>query len=75
MNLHISLECLYQNCDHITHTFFFSCLFRLHWQHMEVPRLGVEIGAGAAGLYHSHSNAQSEPHLQFTPQLMATPDP
>ena len=33
------------------------------------------IGAEAAGLYHSHSNLGSEPHLQPTPQLMATPDP
>ena len=33
------------------------------------------IGAVAAGLHHSHSNAESEPHLQPTPQLMATPDP
>ena len=33
------------------------------------------IGAIAAGLPHSHSNAGSELHLQPTPQLMATPDP
>ena len=34
------------------------------------------IGAAAAtGLCHSHSNARSMPHLQPTPQLMATPDP
>jgi len=31
------------------------------------------IGAVAAGLHHSHMG--SEPHLQPTPQLMATPDP
>ena len=29
----------------------------------------------AADLHHSHSNAGSEPPLQPTPQLMATPDP
>ena len=29
----------------------------------------------AASLHHSHSNVGSEPHLQPTPQLMATPDP
>ena len=34
-----------------------------------------QIGAVAAGLYHSHSNARSEPHLQPTPQPMATLDP
>ena len=33
------------------------------------------IGAVAAGLHQSHSNVGSEPRLQPTPQLMATPDP
>ena len=33
------------------------------------------IGAVAAGLHHSHSNARSEPRLQPTPQLMAVLDP
>ena len=33
------------------------------------------IGAVAAGLHHSHSNAGFKPHLQPTPQLIATPDP
>ena len=33
------------------------------------------IGAVAAGLCHSHSNAGSELHLRPTPQLKATPDP
>ena len=32
------------------------------------------IGAVAAGLHQSHSNLGSEPRLQSTPQLMATPD-
>ena len=32
-------------------------------------------GAIAASLYHSHSNAGSEPHLQPTAQLMAMLDP
>ena len=31
--------------------------------------------AVATGLSHSHSNARSQPHLQPTPQLTATPDP
>ena len=31
-----------------------------------------QTGAAAAGLFYSHSNAESEPHLQSTPQLMAT---
>ena len=34
------------------------------------------IGAAAASLHHSHSNAGSKPfHLWPKPQLMATPDP
>ena len=33
------------------------------------------IGAVATGLHQSHSNAGSEPRLQPTPQLTATPDP
>ena len=32
------------------------------------------IGAVAAGLHQSHSNAGSEQYLQPTPQLMAMPD-
>ena len=34
-----------------------------------------QIGAAAAGLCHSHSNARSQAHLQATPQLTATLDP
>ena len=33
------------------------------------------IGAVAAGLPHSHSNARSKPCLRPTPQLTAKPDP
>ena len=33
------------------------------------------IGDVATSLHQSHSNAGSEPHLQPTPQLTATPDP
>ena len=35
----------------------------------------ARIGAAVAGLGHNHSNTGSEPHLQPTPQLTATPDP
>ena len=31
-------------------------------RHMEVPRLGGQIRATAAGLHHSHSNARSLTH-------------
>ena len=34
-----------------------------------------QIGATAAGLFHSHSNAGSEPGLRPAPQLTAMPDP
>ena len=34
-----------------------------------------QIGATAASLRHSHSNARSQLHLQPTAQLTATPDP
>ena len=34
-----------------------------------------QIGAAATGLYHSHSNTRSEPHLPPTPQLTVTLDP
>ena len=33
------------------------------------------IRAAAVGLYHSHSNARSEPCLQPIPQLTTMPDP
>ena len=36
---------------------------------------GGLIGAVAAILHHSHSNATSELRLQTTPQLMAMQDP
>ena len=32
------------------------------------------IGATTRGLHHSHSSAESEPHLQSIPQLTAMPD-
>ena len=35
-------------------------LFAAHLQYVEVPRLGVELEAAAAGLYHNHSKTGSE---------------
>ena len=46
-----------------------------HRWHTEVPRLGVQSRAVAAGLYQSHSNSRSEPRLRPTPHFTATPDP
>ena len=54
---------------------FIYCFLGPHVQHVEVPRLRVEsqIGAAAAGLHHSHSDAGSklrlQPTLQFTEML------
>ena len=53
--------------------FIYFCFLGPHPQHMKVPRLGV--GATAAGLCHSHSSSEPEPHLQRTPQLTAIPVP
>ena len=59
-----------------TQSFFFFLLF---FRAVPVAHGGSQargpIGATAASLHHSHSNAGSEPHLRPTPQLTATPDP
>ena len=56
---------------------FIFCLFAISWAAPAAyggsQARGV-IGAVAAGLCQSHSNAGSEPRLQPTPQLTATPD-
>ena len=58
--------------------FFFFDLFAISWV-APVAYGGSQarglIGAVAASLCQSHSNAGSEPCLQPTPQLMAMPDP
>ena len=57
---------------------FFFGLFTISWA-APVAHGGSQargrIGAIADSLCQSHSNAGSEPRLQPTPQLMATPDP
>ena len=62
----------------------FFCLFVCFWSFCPFTATPVacggsqatgRIGAVAAGLCQSHSNARSEPHLQPTPQLTTTPDP
>ena len=40
----------------------------------ERPQARGQIGATAASLHHSHSNARSKPGLQLAPQLMGMPD-
>ena len=54
---------------------FFFCLFRATPVAYGGSQARGLIGAAAAGLRHSHSNAGYELHLQPTPQLTATPDP
>ena len=61
-------------------SFFFLpfCLFAFSWADPSAygsSQARGQIGAIGAGLSQSHSNAGSEPRLQPTPQLMATPDP
>ena len=67
--------------------FFFFCLFVCFLSFVVVVAISWAassayggsqargpIGAVATGLRQSHSNAGSEPRLQPTPQLTATPD-
>ena len=55
--------------------FSFFCLFRVASAAHRGSQARGLIGAAAASLCHSHSNAKSEPHLRPTPQLTATPEP
>ena len=57
---------------------FFFGLFAISWAAPSAyggSQARDPIGAVAAGLGKSHSNAGSRPHLQPTPQLTATLDP
>ena len=54
---------------------FFFCLFRATPTAYRGSQTRGRIGAGAAGLHHSHSNTRSRPRLRPTPQLTATLDP
>ena len=51
------------------------CTTEPRWELLEIPSLGVKIGAAAAGLHHSHSDTGSEPHLWPMQQLVEMPDP
>ena len=58
--------------------FFFFCLFAISWVAPSAYGGSLargQIGAVATSLHQSHSNVGSEPSLQPTPQLTATPDP
>ena len=63
---------LFQKCER-----FFFCLFAISWAAAAAygsSQVRGQIRAVAASLRQSHSNTGSEPHLQPTPQFMATPD-
>ena len=59
----------------LSFSFFFFCFFRAAVAAYGSSQATGLIGATAAGLRHSHSNARSEPHLRPTPQLTAVPYP
>ena len=67
-----------QSCVFLFFVFFVFCLFAFS-RAAPVAYGGAQargqIGAVAASLCQIHSNAGSEPRLQPTPQLTATPDP
>ena len=68
---------IFNECIKCTTNYLFIYLFAISWA-APVAYGGSQargrIGAVATGLRQSHSNAGSEPHLQPTPQLTATPD-
>ena len=53
----------------------FVCLFRATSAAHKGSQARGQIGTTSVGLYHSHSNARSDPHLRPTLQLTAMPDP
>ena len=55
--------------------FFFFCLFRAAPFAYGSSQVRGPSRAVVAGIYHSHGNMGSEPHLQPTPQLRAALDP
>ena len=76
----ISLEeCVFSSSAQVLiGIFFFFCLFAISRAAPTAyggSQARGPIGAAATGLHQSHSNAGSEPHLQPTPQLTATPSP
>ena len=58
---------LYVILQEIPAGFFFLIFLWLHLAAYESSQARGRIGAAAAGLHHSHSNAGSEPHLQPMP--------
>ena len=67
--------CIYVIYTYIYTLFFFFCFLRAAPMIYGGSQAKGRIRAVAASLHHSHSDAGSQPCLQPTPQLMATPDP
>ena len=62
---------------YFSYFYFIFCLFAVSWAAPTAyggSQARSLIGAVAAGLHQSHSDAGSEPHLRPTPQLTAMPD-
>ena len=67
-------SCIHVAADGIIFFFFLFPFLGLHLQHMEVPRPGVELELQLLA-YTTAIVTRSEPCLQPTPHLTATPDP
>ena len=69
--------CPKQNCLHSTPAFccYRRCFLGPYPQHMEVPRLEVKSELQLLAYTIATRHTGSEPNLQPTPQLLATPDP
>ena len=67
----------YSNCRDVDGFFFFLlfCFLGPHLQHMEAPRLGVQLELQLPVYTTATATSGSKPHLQSTPQLTSRPDP
>ena len=68
MRLILKNALISQKAEDLFFSSFFFCLFRKPVSY-GISQARGQIGAIAAGLHHSHSNARSKPHLRPTPQL------
>ena len=66
---------IFSNKMSLVQIIFYFLLFRAALAAYGASQARGPIRAVAAGLHESHSNARSEPCLQPTSQLTATPDP
>ena len=68
------MKCPFKSFDP-PHFFFFFFFLQLHMRNYRSSQARGQIGARAAGLHHSHSNARTELRLWPSLQLAATRDP